>query len=175
MSLGLKVTPEIKNKLDTAAKANGRTQSQEAEARIEQTFRGVDYLEQAMDLAYGPRLAVLLILIGRAMNEIGRHAPFPTNWMDQAYLFDEAVAAVVEALAAFRPDGSGLPSAILAPMVIRKLLAAIKNPDEVRELKEWAAPLHAKLGEAAGRLRIEQWVQITEESPGKFTVREGNQ
>ena len=34
VSLGLKVTPETKNKLDKAAKANGRTQSQEAEARI---------------------------------------------------------------------------------------------------------------------------------------------
>ncbi len=174
MSLGLKVTPEIKNKLDAAAKANGRTQSQEAEARIEQTFRGADYLEQAMDLAYGPRLTVLLLLMGRAMNEIGRHAPFPTNWMDQASLFDEAVAAVGEALAAFRPDGSGPPSPILAPMIIRKLLAAMKNPDEARELKDWAVPLHAKLGEAAERLRIEQWLQVTEVSPGKFTIREGN-
>jgi hypothetical protein len=127
-----------------------------------------------MDLAYGPRLAVLFAVIGRAMNEIGGHAPFPTNWMDQAYLFDEAVAAVVEALAAFRPDGDGPPSPILAPMIIRKLLAAIKNPDEARELKEWAAPLHVKLGEGAERLRIEQWIQITEQSLGKFTMREGN-
>lgn len=38
VSLGLKVTPDIKNKLDAAARANGRTQSQEAEARLERSF-----------------------------------------------------------------------------------------------------------------------------------------
>jgi hypothetical protein len=34
----LKVTSEIKNKLDAAARLGGRSQSQEAEARIERTF-----------------------------------------------------------------------------------------------------------------------------------------
>jgi hypothetical protein len=38
VSLGLKVTPDIKNALDAAAKKNGRTQSQEAEARLERSF-----------------------------------------------------------------------------------------------------------------------------------------
>jgi predicted transcriptional regulator len=38
VSLGLKVTPEIKQKLDEAARASGRTQSQEAELRLERTF-----------------------------------------------------------------------------------------------------------------------------------------
>jgi hypothetical protein len=172
--MSLRVTPATKRALDAAAISAGRSLSQEAEIRLENSFRGSGYLDQAMDLAYGPRLAVLLTVIGRAMNEIGGHASFPANWMDQAALFDEGVGAVVEALAAFRPEGSGRPSPILAPMIIRKLLAAIKNPDEAGELKDWAAPLHAKLGEAAERLRIEQWPQVTEESPGKFTVREGN-
>lgn len=174
VSLGLKVTPEIKNKLDAAAKANGRTQSQEAEARIEQTFRGEHYLEQAMELAYGPRLSVLLLLLGRAMNEIGKSAPFPTDWMDQPHIFYQASAAVGEALEAFRPNGGTPPSPIVAPMIIRKLLAAIKNPEGAAELKDWATPLHDKLGEAAKSLRVEEWVQILEESPGKFTMREGN-
>lgn len=39
VSLGLKVTPEIKRRLDQAARDSGRTQSQEAELRIEQSFR----------------------------------------------------------------------------------------------------------------------------------------
>lgn len=38
VSLGLKVTSETKNKLDAAARANGRTQSQEAEYRLQKSF-----------------------------------------------------------------------------------------------------------------------------------------
>jgi hypothetical protein len=37
-ALGLKVTAQVKRRLDEAAKSNGRTQSQEAELRIEQSF-----------------------------------------------------------------------------------------------------------------------------------------
>jgi hypothetical protein len=37
-SLGLKVTAEIKQKIEAAAQANGRTQSQEAESRLERSF-----------------------------------------------------------------------------------------------------------------------------------------
>lgn len=38
VSLGLKVTAEIKRRLDSAARASGRTQSQEAERRIEMSY-----------------------------------------------------------------------------------------------------------------------------------------
>jgi poly-D-alanine transfer protein DltD len=38
ISLGLKVTAEIKQKLDEAAKQSGRTQSQEAEFRLNRDF-----------------------------------------------------------------------------------------------------------------------------------------
>jgi hypothetical protein len=38
VSLGLKVTADIKNKLDMAARVSGRTQSQEAELRLERSF-----------------------------------------------------------------------------------------------------------------------------------------
>jgi hypothetical protein len=38
VSLGLKVTADIKSRIDTAAKASGRTQSQEAELRLERSF-----------------------------------------------------------------------------------------------------------------------------------------
>ena len=38
VSLGLRVTPTAKRRLDKAAKESGRSQSQEAEIRIEQSF-----------------------------------------------------------------------------------------------------------------------------------------
>jgi hypothetical protein len=39
VSLGLRVTGDTKSRLDNAALASGRSQSQEAELRLEQSFR----------------------------------------------------------------------------------------------------------------------------------------
>jgi hypothetical protein len=39
VSLGLRVIADIKTRLDKAAVKNGRSQSQEAETRLEQSFR----------------------------------------------------------------------------------------------------------------------------------------
>ena len=48
VSLGLRVTAEIKSRLDAAAMISGRSQSQEAELRLEQSFRddGIEALLQ---------------------------------------------------------------------------------------------------------------------------------
>ena len=53
MSLGLKVTPQIKARLDNAARETGRTQSQEAELRLERSFDREDLLTDVLALAYG--------------------------------------------------------------------------------------------------------------------------
>lgn len=49
-SLGLRVTAKIKRRLEKAADASGRTQSQEAEARIERTFRDDEILAKLVFL-----------------------------------------------------------------------------------------------------------------------------
>src|SRR5947209_4679163 len=74
VSLGLKVTPGIKTKVDVAAKENGRTQSQEAEERLERSFQNQNLLDQVLDLAYGRELAGVLMMIGRAMRVTGQRA-----------------------------------------------------------------------------------------------------
>ena len=56
--LGLRVTPDIKLKLDAAAEKNGRSQSQEAEFRLEQSFgRDLAYSMVASFTAAGERRA----------------------------------------------------------------------------------------------------------------------
>jgi len=57
VSLGLKVTPAIKSSLDDAAKSNGRTQSQEAELRLERSFTE----EAALG---GPQMRMLALRAG---------------------------------------------------------------------------------------------------------------
>jgi hypothetical protein len=78
-SLGLKVTPGIKERLDAAARANGRTQSQEAEARIELTFKSEDLLPQLLELAYGRELAGLLMELGKTMLQAGQFTAMQTG------------------------------------------------------------------------------------------------
>jgi hypothetical protein len=148
--MSLRVTPATKLALEATAAASGRSLSQEAEFRIDQSFRNQEYLDQAMALAYGPRLTVLLAVMGRAMNEIGRLAPFPSNWMDQPHIFQEAAGAAGEVIDAFRPPGrSGLPHPIAVAGIVRPLLRAINDPENAPgELKDWAAPLHAKMKNA---------------------------
>lgn len=46
MALGLRVTAEAKAKLEKAADESGRSQSQEAEARLERTFRDDEVLAE---------------------------------------------------------------------------------------------------------------------------------
>jgi len=71
MSLGLKVTAEVKDRLDRAARASGRTQSQEAEMRLERSFEREALLPELLELAYGRYVAGLLLALGRAMDLAG--------------------------------------------------------------------------------------------------------
>jgi len=126
MSLGLKVTAEIKGRLDQAAKENGRTQSQEAEARLERSFHHDDLLPQLLAAAYGERLAGILMMIGGAMSDAGRQAGFSAiftlegsaGWADHPWPYQQAHAAANQILDALRPEGEA---------VIPKGLAAISN------------------------------------------------
>jgi hypothetical protein len=116
-ALGLKVTHEIKNKLDGAAKANGRTQSQEAEARIEQTFQMQDLLDQVLTLAYGAQLAGLMMAIGRAMKTAGSTTALNVtnsydamdHWPEYRAAFDEAFEAAKSVLQHYRQRAGAAP------------------------------------------------------------------
>lgn len=72
VSLGLKVTAQMKELLDAQAKASGRTQSQEAELRLEQTFWQEELLPRALRLAYGETLAGVLLTLGETIKLVGQ-------------------------------------------------------------------------------------------------------
>jgi hypothetical protein len=120
-ALGLRVTPQIKEQLDGTARQHGRTQSQEAERRIELTFRAEDQFEQGLELIYGRQLGGLLTLLGHVIREAGRSAGFTSSntlegaegWMSNPYAFDQAVEAANAVLEALRPVGDPSPTADL--------------------------------------------------------------
>jgi hypothetical protein len=117
VSLGLKVTSDIKNKLDRAAQASGRTQSQEAELRIERSFDRENLLVEALNLAYGRQGAGAVLLIAEAMHNAGAGAALiktgtveeSQNWLDVPYAYDQASKAVAKILDELRPAGDSTP------------------------------------------------------------------
>jgi hypothetical protein len=111
-SLGLRVTAETKRKLDAAAEKAGRSQSQEAEFRLERSFLDQDLLYDALELRYGKGLAGILLTIGEAMQTTGRLAGFwadppalGDDWLSDPYAFAQATQAAQHAIDALKPAG----------------------------------------------------------------------
>jgi hypothetical protein len=101
VSLGLRVTADVKRQLDAIADKHGRSQSQEAEQRLEQSF--------AADAAHGgEEMRFLMQLMAGAFGFAGqRLAPgkSPSEYDPETYR--ECVKAVVQALADAHPGALG--------------------------------------------------------------------
>ncbi|HWA21528.1 MAG TPA: TraY domain-containing protein [Caulobacterales bacterium] len=142
--LGLRVTPATKKRLDEAATASGRSQSQEAEMRLEQTFNAENAVFDALDLAYGKRLTGLLLAIAHAAQITGTRAVSVSQlnffggeeWGSDPYAYDQAARAINAVLEAYRPRGKiavpptqmGLPQEVFTQLgegFAKDLLAAV--------------------------------------------------
>jgi predicted transcriptional regulator len=112
--LGLRVTKELKQRLDEAAKASGRSQSQEAELRLEKTFEAQNAVFDALDLWLGRRLTGLVLAIAQTAQITGTRSRaisgwdyFATEaWPDDPYAYDQVVQGITYLLEQFRPKGN---------------------------------------------------------------------
>ncbi len=176
--LGLRVTPELKIKLDSAAKASGRSQSQEAELRLEQSLKSEEALYKALDLAYGGELTALVLALARALHLTGTRAVFvgdmtkvdAKDWMLDPYAFDQAVHAANRVLEAFRPRGKvEVPHGMephfnvqpgefetLGKDFAQMVLVAVENSTKTKNQEEWARPIAERLAKSNVQIRIEQ-------------------
>jgi hypothetical protein len=113
LPLGLRVTKELKRKLRDISHESGRSLSQEAEFRLEQTFKSSSTLFEALDLAYGRHTTGLLLALGLAIQTTGTRCLMLSkwkfdgceDWLADPYAFDQAVRAVNTILERFRPPG----------------------------------------------------------------------
>lgn len=96
--LGLRVTPDMKARLDAAAEASGRSQSQEAEFRLARSFEREDLLTEVLALAFGRELAGILLSVGTAMGEAGRAVKREPGWTAHDASLSEAVEAGIAVL-----------------------------------------------------------------------------
>ncbi len=113
-TLSMRITSDLWHRLDHDARASGRSLSAEAEFRLARSFQEQDLLDQVLTLAYGPQLAELVAMLGRAMKAAGSAAALNgeyswdavDRWAEIPYAFNEAFAAAVTILEGRRPDGS---------------------------------------------------------------------
>jgi len=153
LPLGLRVTPELKKKLNDASNASGRSLSQEAELRLEHSFNTTNVLFEALDLAYGRRWTGLLLALAQVARTTGTRAVAVSQWQFNGcedwvldpYAFDQVVSAINVVLEAFRPRGAipetppanwnHLPASAhkkLGEGFALDLLAKLSAPDEKR-------------------------------------------
>jgi hypothetical protein len=93
--LGLSVTADVKRRLDGAAAKHGRSQSQEAERRLEQSF--------SLDDAYGgEELRDVATLMAATFAHHGRLAARgnspPSEWLHDRFIYQDCIKAIVETL-----------------------------------------------------------------------------
>jgi hypothetical protein len=162
--MSFRVTPEFKDRLDCAKAGSGRSLAQEIELRLDQSLRDEHQAELFSELHYGRELAGLLVVIGRALKDSGTHAAAQAtgrieaadNWLSNRSAFDEAKRAVDRLFEKLRPpEEQTAPLPItrhLGERVADSLLRAIGNQTS-SFMEVWAAPVRARLGAVAARVR----------------------
>lgn len=114
-ALGLRVTAELKQRLEDAAAAAGRSQSQEAEARLERSFETADVVTRHDDLQHGRDVVGFLMLAEEIMTSAGRLAAMEQgkrdrSWVTDPYAYDQAVKAFMDVAEHLRPPGDIPPN-----------------------------------------------------------------
>ena len=126
VALSLRMTPDLKRRLDAAAEAGGRSQSQEAEFRLERSFAREDLLVDALCLRYSREAAGIVLAVGEIMNTAGivyttlsRKPETPTfhdafdlverRWAANPAALEVGLVAGIALLAMLRPHAGGEP------------------------------------------------------------------
>src|SRR5258708_34610599 len=113
--LSMRITPQVREQLVTDAARNGRSLTQEAEFRLEQSFRTQGLLGDVLELAYGPRIAGLLLLFGDLAEEIVHSVQEDDTlksqfnaaelWPNSPYIYGQVAGAIGESLKLLQPPG----------------------------------------------------------------------
>ena len=105
--LGIRVTPEMKRRLEEASAGNGRSQSQEAEFRLERSFDRTGLLPEVLTLAFDKETAGIVLMLANVMHVIGMiagDAEKVASWSSGPDTFDHVAKGVVRILDACRPS-----------------------------------------------------------------------
>lgn len=107
-SLGLRVTAEMKEKLDRAASQNGRSQSQEAEYRLERSFADDGLYTSSEMRLWAVMLAGVFAQEGRFQARMQDESRIwsDADWMSDPLIYQSAMFAVIRNLIRNMPSPS---------------------------------------------------------------------
>jgi hypothetical protein len=159
--VGFRSPRELKERLQQAATAAGRSLSTEAAVRLEQSLRGEVDLYEALRLAFGTPGAEFLLLLGRAI----RGAPFfvglslEGDWLSDPNAYAAAARQIEFILDVLRPAGDPIPAIVdqAENHGLRLMLGVGDTAAPVdRPFRAWAARIREGLGPAVSA-RAAEW------------------
>lgn len=119
--LNMRTTKETREKLESAAAANGRSLAQEVEARLEASF--------AEERGFGgPEMRQLAYLMTSAFQVASQRDATDKNWVTNPYSYGAGVAGVLDALLIGFPNGE--EKARVIEYVIGRLLTRLEHEKE---------------------------------------------
>jgi TraY domain len=166
--VGFRASKGLKEQLEAAAAASGRSLSTEAQFRLERSFAGEDsaglwLLLAGLDHVVGHLGVVAAVISHLAAVPAGVRTIAPadnavSNWLRNGFAFDQACEAITLILEALRPEGDRwLPQATMAgyalPMLSAlPLLVALVRPEasDDHKLRRLAEQMRRKLGPEIG-------------------------
>ncbi|HML93253.1 TraY domain-containing protein [Methyloceanibacter sp.] len=154
--LGIRVTPEMKSRIEQAAATSGRSQSQEAEFRLERSLEQEGSLPELLELTFGRQLAGILMFVGAAMKTEGQHAakyPFGEQWLSEPRAFEQAVKTANELLLRMAPPSDPQLATAGPEELTQGEQQLLKYAQEQRDVAD-------KEREEERLARVEQAVQI---------------
>ena len=111
--MSFRVPPELKRRMDEAARESGRSVAQEIEQRLDKSFERGPLLDEALLLAFDEGLAGILLIVGTVMREAAlsrmhqkREDAVGKSWLAEPDAYAAAVKAASVCLAEFKPEGS---------------------------------------------------------------------
>lgn len=133
--LSLTVSRRVNHELRAAAGLHGRSISQEAERRLEQSFQKQALIGEVLELAFGRRIAGLVLMLGEAMDacletfgmldaQVSGLAPSlegNESWLKDPYAYAILVRAVTIMLERHAPksDGPLTPTPSIAEAMVK--------------------------------------------------------
>ena len=112
----LRMKEPLRAKIESAARERGISMNAEMVDRLERSFERPaivkSLLGEALELSFGSKLAGLLQVVAKAMEDVGHHANFAAHggpqygkyredWLQDPYAFSEAANAVSDVLKSF--------------------------------------------------------------------------
>jgi hypothetical protein len=176
--LGVRVTAELKRKLDAAAEESGRSQSQEAELRLEHTFDRQGLLPEVLTLAYGSeQIAGMVMMVGAVLAETHRFLRNVVvkdedgNYSELgSHALDQAIKAAQHVLEAIRPVDAPDDSVADAEQWADIMIRGIRGDRRETVFSQSARTIRPMLGKiadtAATRKKVRQQAQQGKQGHG---------